>query len=62
MRLLKEDEQDSSIPLHIEPEKRVQMMYQLELGWVLLLGLVQDKQSLYLALKITRQLLKPIKE
>ncbi len=62
MSLLKEGQQDGSIPLHIEPEKLAQTMYQLWLGAALLAKLAQDKQPLYLALETTQQLLKPLKE
>ena len=58
--LLSEGQQDGSIPSHIEPEKMAQTMYQLWLGAALLARLAQNKQSLYLALETTQQLLKPL--
>jgi TetR/AcrR family transcriptional repressor of nem operon len=60
--LLREGQQDGSIPIHIEPEKMAQTMYQLWLGAALLARLAQDKQPLYLALETTQQLLKPLKD
>jgi TetR/AcrR family transcriptional regulator, transcriptional repressor for nem operon len=58
--LLSEGQHDGSIPPHIEPEKMAQTMYQLWLGAALLARLAQNKQSLYLALETTQQLLKPL--
>ncbi|KAF1027778.1 MAG: HTH-type transcriptional repressor NemR [Acinetobacter bereziniae] len=58
--LLSEGQLDGSIPSHIEPEKMAQTMYQLWLGAALLARLAQNKQSLYLALETTQQLLKPL--
>lgn len=60
--LLREGQQDGSIPIDIEPEKMAQTMYQLWLGAALLARLAQDKQPLYLALETTQQLLKPLKD
>ena len=60
--LLREGQQDGSIPIDIEPEKMAQTIYQLWLGAALLARLAQDKQPLYLALETTQQLLKPLKD
>lgn len=60
--LLKEGQQEGSIPKHIEPLKTAQVMYQLWLGAALLTKLSQDKAHLHLALETTQQLLKPIEE
>ncbi|WP_089604729.1 TetR/AcrR family transcriptional regulator [Acinetobacter piscicola] len=60
--LLHEGQQEGSIPLHIDPNKMAQVMYQLWLGAALLAKLAQDKAPLHLALETTQNLLDPIKE
>lgn len=61
-RLLREGQQEGSIPPHIDPNKMAQVMYQLWFGAALLTKLSQDKAPLYLALETTQSLLQPIKE
>lgn len=60
--LLREGQQEGSIPQHIDPAKMAQVMYQLWLGAALLAKLAQDKAPLHLALETTQNLLQPIKE
>lgn len=60
--LLREGQQEGSIPPHIDPAKMAQVMYQLWLGAALLAKLAQDKAPLHLALETTQNLLQPIKE
>lgn len=60
--LLREGQQEGSIPQHIDPAKMAQVMYQLWLGAALLAKLAQDKAPLHLALETTQDLLQPIKE
>ncbi len=60
--LLEEGQQEGSIPVHIQPFKMAQVMYQLWLGAALLAKLAQDKAPLHLALETTQNLLQPIKD
>ena len=60
--LLKEGQQQGSIPTHLDPLKTAQVMYQLWLGAALMTKLAQDKAPLHLALETTQQLLQPIQE